>query len=137
MDRLFLLKFYEKIGKFPSVLITFFITNISWVFFRTSSIGKAVDYFKLMFSNQKLSCNFELLEQLNVDNRLLFTILIALFFSFIKLFKISNKLENFIYNNQKTIKMQFVQFILFSILAILSVGEFVSADFQPFIYSNF
>ncbi len=137
LDRLFLLKFYEKIGKFPSVLITFFITNISWVFFRSSSIGKAVDYFKLMFSNQKLSCNFELLEQLNVDNRLLFTILIALFFSFIKLFKISNKLENFIYNNQKTIKMQFVQFILFSILAILSVGEFVSADFQPFIYSNF
>ena len=129
MDRLFLLKFYEKIGKFPSVLITFFITNISWVFFRSSSIGKAVDYFKLMFSNQKLSCNFELLEQLNLDNRLLFTILIALFFSFIKLFKISNKLENFIYNNQKTIKMQFVQFILFSILAILSVGEFVSADF--------
>ena len=137
LDRLFLLKFYEKIGKFPSVLITFFITNISWVFFRSSSIGKAVDYFKLMFSNQKLSCNFELLEQLNLDNRLLFTILIALFFSFIKLFKISNKLENFIYNNQKTIKMQFVQFILFSILAILSVGEFVSADFQPFIYSNF
>ena len=118
-------------------MITFFITNISWVFFRSSSIGKAVDYFKLMFFNQKLSCNFELLEQLNVDNRLLFTILIALFFSFIKLFKISNKLENFIYNNQKTIKMQFVQFILFSILAILSVGEFVSADFQPFIYSNF
>ena len=32
--------------------------------------------------------------------------------------------------------MQFVQFILFSILAILSVGEFVSADFQPFIYSK-
>ena len=78
LDRLFLLKFYEKIGKFPSVLIIFFITNISWVFFRSSSIGKAVDYFKLMFSNQKLSCNFELLEQLNLDNRLLFTILIAL-----------------------------------------------------------
>ena len=49
LDRLFLLKFYRWIGKVPSVLITFFITLIGWVFFRANDINHAYYYIRKMF----------------------------------------------------------------------------------------
>lgn len=136
-DRLFLLKFYEKIGKILSIVITFFIINISWVFFRSTSIIKAIDYFKLMFSNQKMACDYELLNSIDLNYKFWFIFIIAIFFSFIKLFNFSTKLENFVYKNQKIKILQILQFLIFLFLLILSIGEFASADFKPFIYSQF
>lgn len=137
LDKVFLLKVYDKIGTFFSILITFFITNISWVFFRSETLSKAIEYFKVMFSKQELACNYDLLMSLNFDNKFWFILIIAVIFAFIKLFSFSNKLEDFVYNNQKTTKLLILQFLFFLILLIMSIGEFISADFQPFIYSNF
>lgn len=137
LDKVFLLKVYDKIGTFFSILITFFITNISWVFFRSETLTKAVEYFKVMLSKQELACNYDLLMSLNFDNKFWFILIIAVIFAFIKIFSFSNKLEDFVYNNQKTTKLLILQFLFFLILLIMSIGEFISADFQPFIYSNF
>ncbi len=49
-DRLFLLKFLEKIGKIPAMLFTFFVSLIGWVLFRAENLGYAMDYLKTMFS---------------------------------------------------------------------------------------
>ena len=50
LDRLFLLKFYSLIGKLPSVIITFFIVMIGWVFFRTEDLNDAGEYLFKLFS---------------------------------------------------------------------------------------
>ena len=50
LERLFLLKVYERIGRFFRTLITFFIVAVGWVFFRVEKFGDAVLYIKRMFS---------------------------------------------------------------------------------------
>jgi len=43
-------KFLPSIKEFMQIGITFFLTVIAWVFFRSETIGKAFDYLKLLFS---------------------------------------------------------------------------------------
>ena len=43
-DRIFLLKFYKKIGKLPSMVITFLIVVVGWIMFRADNIGQFWDY---------------------------------------------------------------------------------------------
>ncbi len=50
LDRLFLIKFTEKIGKVPSVIITYFITLIGWVLFRATDMTQAWLYIRKMFA---------------------------------------------------------------------------------------
>ena len=50
LERAFLGNVLTKIGKLPSILITFFIVNIGWVFFRIDKIGDAFSYLKTMFT---------------------------------------------------------------------------------------
>jgi len=49
IERAFLGKVLTKIGKIPSILITFFIVNIGWVFFRVEKISDAFCFVKQMF----------------------------------------------------------------------------------------
>ena len=51
---MFLLKFYERIGRLPSTIITFVIVMIGWVFFRAHSVSEAMRMFKAMLGLQGL-----------------------------------------------------------------------------------
>jgi alginate O-acetyltransferase complex protein AlgI len=50
LDRLFLIRFTEKIGKVPSVALTYVITLIGWVLFRAASLEEAWLYIGKMFA---------------------------------------------------------------------------------------
>ncbi len=50
LDRLFFIKLSDKIGKYPSIAITFFITIIGWVLFRAESLYQIKYYLKAMFT---------------------------------------------------------------------------------------
>jgi alginate O-acetyltransferase complex protein AlgI len=49
-DRLFLERVSQRIGKVPSIALTFLITLVGWVFFRSETIGQAFDYLHAMFA---------------------------------------------------------------------------------------
>jgi alginate O-acetyltransferase complex protein AlgI len=49
LDRLFLIRFSEKIGKVPSVMLTYLITLVGWVLFRAADMNQAGLYLKKMF----------------------------------------------------------------------------------------
>ncbi|MBI1184872.1 MBOAT family protein [bacterium] len=46
--------------EFASVLITFFLTCVAWVFFRAESVSKALSYLKQMFTDFSISSNLEI-----------------------------------------------------------------------------
>lgn len=48
-------KFMPNIKEFFQIAITFFITIIAWVFFRSDSIGSAFHYLSMMFTSTILS----------------------------------------------------------------------------------
>lgn len=48
-DRLFLLKFTDKIGQLPSIALTFLITLVGWVIFKIENMADMGNYFAAMF----------------------------------------------------------------------------------------
>lgn len=130
LDRLFLLKFYEKIGKYPSILITFFLTIIGWVIFRATSLDQVGYYTKALFS-------FDSSEYF-LEPNFWFILGIAVLFSFTTLAKKGLQLEKFLfykkaYSNKQTIGLG----ILIFFLLFLSAASIISSGFNPFIYFRF
>jgi len=130
MDRLFLIKFYNKIGKYPSVAITFFLTIIGWVIFRATSFDQITYYLKAMF---KFDFDYYYL-----NNQLITIYIIGFIFAFITLFKFGRKAENFFFYKNNFKNAQILSYFgLILILLIISSASVVSSGFNPFIYFRF
>ncbi|NLA23497.1 MAG: MBOAT family protein [Bacteroidales bacterium] len=130
LDRLFLLKVYEKIGKFPSILITFIIAVVGWVFFRSPDIDYAFQFIGNMFS-----FNFVGVEYYDAE---FWTILaIAIAFSFLTAFKFGLKIEQKVlysdYSKYGYYSMAFISVVLL----MISISSITASGFNPFIYFRF
>lgn len=129
-DRLFLLKFFRKIGRIPSVIITFLVIVIGWVLFRSENLDYFYFYVRRMFSFQSLPNEIWL-------NAKFWTMLgIAFFFSFWGYFRKIEKWHEKLYTMPGNATL-----IIFSVLAILlfilSEATITSSGFSPFIYFRF
>ncbi len=130
LDRLFLLKFYEKIGKYPSIIITFFLTIIGWVIFRATTFDQVGYYIKALFK-------FDYREYY-LDQRFWFIFIIAVFFSFFTLPKKGLKIEHFVFYKETISNKQALYYgIWIALLLFLSIVSIVSSGFNPFIYFRF
>ena len=131
-ERLFLLKFYKRIGKLPSVIITFLIVIIGWVFFRIEQFDLAIIYLKKMFVLQFSDADFSTIPSF------VFFILVAAVFSFITLFKSGLKLDRFFFNNDNYRNASYYWMIPIGIILFaISLSSITSSGFNPFIYFRF
>ncbi len=133
LDKMFWIRVTKKIGKYPSIFITFIITLVGWVLFRSETLNQAIWYTKTMFSfntTSNLSLYF--------DRQFWTILIIASFFSFVTLNKWGNKLQNFVFFKEsysfKT-NLAFSFFVI--ILLIISTASITSSGFNPFIYFRF
>lgn len=132
LDRLFLLRFYAFIGKYPSILITFIITLVGWVLFRSPSIDHAMSYITGMFS-----INFEPTGT-NPDKEFWVMLCIAIFFALFTLSKTGLALENFFFFRPKhKVQVYVPMFILMVLLFTISFASVMTSGFNPFIYFRF
>ena len=131
LDRIFLLKFYKKIGKLPSTIITFFIVLIGWVFFRSDTLQDALIFLDKMFSLDFRQTEYYL------DSKFFWIMAVAIFFSF---WGFSRKIETWqekalsSVQKNRTLIIMFVLSILFFIISLSSI---TSSGFNPFIYFRF
>jgi alginate O-acetyltransferase complex protein AlgI len=131
MDRLFLLKFYSLIGKLPSVIITFFIVMIGWVFFRTEDLNDAGEYLFKLFSFDFSGSTFYFLNDFYV------VLTIAVIFSFASLLSVLLPIQNALfYREYRTGKTILVGLVCL-LLLVVSVSAILGNDFNPFIYYRF
>jgi len=131
LDRLFLIKLLNKLGKIPSIIFTFFITIIGWVLFCIEDFFISWLYLKKMFAFNFSSLDIS-------SNAHFFTMLIiALFFSFITLSKLGLTLQAKVFFNDYSTKNHIIMFGLCSILMLLSIAFITSSGFNPFIYFRF
>ena len=135
LERLGLKKLLNKIPHFLSHIYLLLIINISWVFFRSDSVGYSFSYLKAMFSF-KQSTNFEYLN-FYLTKEIIIALLFALFFStpIIKwvinyLKNCENKLLN--YKIMKIIKVACLTFLLLMCFVYISTDSY-----NPFIYFRF
>ena len=130
-DRLFLLKILNSIGKFPAIAVTFVITLVGWVFFRIDNISLALDFLDKMFT-------FDLsYPSVHFDEKFRFFLLLGLFFSFIKAFKLGEWLEKTFFATKYSLVGYYSMTLLSIVLLLISSAYVTSSGFNPFIYFRF
>lgn len=138
LERSFLLKFLNKIGKFASTALTFFIVIIGWVFFRIEHIKDAFAFLKRMFA---FDFNREHLNVYNVgfslDSEFYFYFVIAIIFAFFTYFKIGQKIQNSVYFNEYNLKKHISVSFITVVLLSLCLATLSATGFNPFIYFRF
>ncbi len=131
LDRLFLAKVFQRLGKIPAMLITFFLVSVGWILFRAYSLNHAWQIFRKLFE-----MNFETPPGY-FTNHFLFYFFLAFLFSFFAVFKRGEKIQAYIFD----IKAGLLGTALYSILAVilftLAVASISASSFNPFIYFRF
>ena len=131
LDRLFLLKFYKKIGTVPSIIITFIITLVGWVLFRAETLPFAWQYLGKMFS-------FDFSPSGIFFERKFWTILIvAIFFSFWGALPGIEAWQDRLFakvQKHKTILLMVLFSVIFFVICLAAI---TSSGFNPFIYFRF
>ena len=123
-------KVFKKIGKIPSVLLTFFVVNLGWVLFRVEGLASAGTFYQALFS-------FRTGLEGHTDLFFWFVLGLALVFSFLTLTQGGQKLQDKIFAEHYSQKLSWVMFALCLVLLVLSTGALCVSDFNPFIYFRF
>ncbi len=130
-DRMFFVKFTKAIGKYPSIVITYFITLIGWVLFRSETLGFAFDYIHRMFAFDGVQSD------IYFDAEFKTMMVFGATFGFIAAFgKIEQWWLNVLTKEKKTglLILMTVVAVLFTMICIASI---TSSGFNPFIYFRF
>jgi alginate O-acetyltransferase complex protein AlgI len=131
LDRLFLLKVLKKLGKVPSIIITFVLIVMGWVFFRAENLHQAGHYFRKLFA-------FDLRRvDLGLKPDFWVMLVIAAIFSFITAFKFGERIQTTVFEKAYNLKRLFVLGIISLLLFILCAGSITSSGYIPFIYFRF
>ncbi|MCK9499532.1 MAG: MBOAT family protein [Bacteroidales bacterium] len=138
LERSFLLKFLNKIGKLPSTLFTFLVVVIGWVFFRLEHFKEAIAYLKRMFAFDFKQDYYNIYNSpfsLDLEFYVYFTI--AIFFAFFTYFKLGQKIQNAVYFNDYTLKRHYTLTFTSIVLLIICISALSATGFNPFIYFRF
>jgi alginate O-acetyltransferase complex protein AlgI len=132
LDRIFLAKVLDAIGTIPSVIFTFLIVMIGWVFFSLEHFSDAVQYIKILFS-----FDFNL-SKISINKEFTFTIILAAFISFIGLTQIGKNIQTKLYQELNYSASQaFIAIFSAVILYGISASYVTATGFNPFIYFRF
>ena len=113
-----------------SVLLTFFIVNLGWVLFRVDTAADAGSFYQALFA-------FRSGLTLPGDALFWFTFGLAIFFSFITLTGVGQKVQDQIFADHYSKGLSWTMFAICFVLLILSAGSLCVSDFNPFIYFRF
>lgn len=123
IERAFLLKWLEKRSHFISHVYLIFVILVSWVLFAQNSLGEAVSYLKVMFGlTGSPILNTETLYSLT--NFYVLLILGVLF-------------ATPLMKNIKAKLPEWILYLFYVLVLILSTGYLVDATFNPFLYFRF
>jgi alginate O-acetyltransferase complex protein AlgI len=131
LDRLFLLKFLKRLGKIPSVFITFFIVMMGWVWFRIDSVDAARNFYQILFDFNDLRSLYAF------DKEFIITLGLAIIFAFFILLPNGVKWHDKFYGWVDARGPGWFRFVLGIGLFCLSSIYLISGDFNPFIYFRF
>ena len=131
LDRLFLLKVYKKIGKIPSIVITFFITLIGWVLFRADGLPAAWSYLGRMFAFDFTATAF------TFDQRFWTMLALGALFAFYGGFRAIEAWQLRVLAKEQKDRVILAMAAGGLLLLIVCASSITSQGFNPFIYFRF
>jgi alginate O-acetyltransferase complex protein AlgI len=131
-ERLFLNRFYSKIGRIPSTAITFIIAILGWVVFRAETLPEAMNLYKALFS---FTHGFYIPP---VSQEFKITMAIALIFSFLATIPWAEKIQNDLFMKAKgSLVVIGFKTIVGILLLVFALSMITASGFNPFIYFRF
>jgi alginate O-acetyltransferase complex protein AlgI len=132
LDRLFLLKFLEKVGKVPATLFTFFTVAMAWVLFRLESWNDAKEFYTQLFDIKDIKF-------IELNNSFYLVLLLAIFFSIMGRSGIFQRVSHFltIENPSLSISKSTILTLVTIVLLFMSVVFLSASNLNPFIYYRF
>ncbi|ASS47664.1 MAG: sugar acetyltransferase [Candidatus Fluviicola riflensis] len=130
LERLFLLKFYERVGRILRIAITFMIVVTGYVFFHTKGLDAAFTYFGQLLPN-------DVVTPVIFDTKFYVFFIVAAVLSFAGILKIGRYLETALYTDKQTDSGHLIATFASFVLLVLSASFLVAGDFNPFIYFQF
>ncbi|MDX5447382.1 MAG: MBOAT family protein, partial [Bacteroidota bacterium] len=126
-ERLFLMRYLERIPNFVRVFWTFLLAMIGWLFFRLTDMSAVGNY---------LMGLVQITGDVTIDPPTRVALVLAVIFSFWNVNKSTQKFESSVYLDFSRRKAIIIT-LLTLLLAIASSAVVVSSDFNPFIYFRF
>ena len=131
LERIGLGKIYEKIGKIPSVIITFLIVTVGWVIFRIENLTDAFTFISRLFI-------FDFQSFIPIQSPQFYvTLSLALVFSFIALIPFGKRLQDLVYYTDFSKIQHLAVWPVSMLLFVLCLAALNAAGFSPFIYFRF
>ena len=131
IERIGLNKFYKKIGKVPSVIVTFFIVTIGWTLFRIENISDAFTFISRLFI-------FDFHSIIPISSlHFCFTLVMALVFAFISLSPFGKKCQNFMFYTHFSKKQHLAVWPVSIFMLLFCLSALNAVGFSPFIYFKF
>lgn len=130
IDRLAFLKISRKIGRIPSIVITFGVITLGWVLFRSDNLDFAHFYLRRMFSFTSAP------NDVLLNSKFWTMLAIAAIFAFwggIK--KVEGWVDTFYSRPGNTVVI--TMSVVAILLLVLSLAAITSSGFSPFIYFRF
>lgn len=131
IERLGWSKILERLGTLPSVIITFFIVSVGWVFFRADSLPYALHFVQKLFCFDNVDIWF------NYSNDFIAMFCLAIVFSFFILVPGFKKVQDSIYAPNHSVVAHIGFTAAAFVLLSLCVAFITTSDFNPFIYFRF
>lgn len=131
LERLFLLKVYDRIGRLISTAITFIIIVTGWVWFRHEDLSFATYLVRTMFSFDFFDGKFAL------QNDFYFSLVLAVLFSFFAFSNFTRNIQDRVYGETHTQGGHLLMVLTSILLFYISLSYISALGFNPFIYFRF
>jgi alginate O-acetyltransferase complex protein AlgI len=130
LERMFLGKLYQGLGKWIPMFLSFFMVCIGWVFFRIESLAGA-----WAFLNKLFAFEFSKWHVFDRDTNLYFVL--AFLFSFLAAIPVFQKIQDEIYFKPYSSFKHLFMFGIAGLLLGLCIAQITGFGFNPFIYFRF
>ncbi|WP_273446741.1 MBOAT family O-acyltransferase [Neolewinella agarilytica] len=131
LDRLFLAKWTERMGRFPAAVLTCFIVIIGWVFFRMETFSGATDYLSAMFGGAWTGLPA-------TSSKFWWTLGVSLIASWAVLTAAGRKIEGLLYPKAFTDWRTALPYLVISLFTYAFACAVITGQgFNPFIYFRF
>ena len=131
LERIGLGKVYEKMGKVPSIFITFFIVTVGWAIFRIENLSDAVTFISRLFA-------FDFQSAVPIQSLHFYvTLILALVFAFLVLFPFGKKLQTVVFYMDYSKKQHLAAWLVSMFYLVFCLGALNAVGFSPFIYFRF
>lgn len=131
LERLFLRRVFERLGKFIAIPLTFIILVTGWVLFRNEDLSYAIHAIKQMYAFEFFDGKFAM------NNDFITMAIVAALISFFYLLPGGKKFQEQLYGENFTEGRKWAVAVGGIVLFYLSLSYVSALEFNPFIYFRF